>query len=31
MKKNIYFHENNSRAKNYSPKINLLLGEQACF
>jgi len=27
MKKNIYFHENNSGAKNYSPKINLLLGE----
>jgi len=27
MKKNIYFHENNSGAKNYSPKINLLLDE----
>ena len=31
MKENIYFHENNSGAKNNSPKINLLLGEQACF
>ena len=31
MKKNIFFHEDNSGAKNYSPKINLLLAEQACF
>jgi len=31
MKKNISFHVNNSGAKNYSPKINLLLGEQECF
>ena len=31
MKKNIFYRENNSGAKNYSPKINMQLDEHTCL